>query len=266
MSVYWKENPANLKKALDSVFSQTRQADEIVLVGDGPLPDGLCAVISDYQSHQEFHFVPLAQNMGLGLALKEGMSHCNNEWVARMDSDDICFPERFERQMGFLESHTGIDVLGCWTKEFVERDGQRYITATKRFPHTVADNLRFARHRCPVEHPAVVLRKSAVLQAGGYRHCPLFEDYDLWARMLVRDARFHNLQEPLLYFRMSADSFRRRGGLKYAMTEGKALLEFRRIGFVSWWQCLCDLCVRVPVRLMPCAIRAWIYKRLLRHE
>ena len=94
ISVYSKEKPDFLQQSLDSIFTQTMPPDEVVLVEDGPLTEELDTIIQQYaQQHQELQIVKLPENAGLGPALCEGLKHCHNELVARMDSDDISKPE-----------------------------------------------------------------------------------------------------------------------------------------------------------------------------
>ena len=245
MSVYRKENPVFLRKSLNSVFSQTLPANEIVLVEDGPLTDELYEVIDEFRESQStLKIVSLEQN------------HCSFEIIARMDTDDICYPDRFEKQISYMECHFDVDVVGCWTQEFYEDlEGHKVITSLKKFPNTVWHNIKYCTKRCPVEHPAVVLRKKAVLAVGGYQHCYLFEDYHLWARMFVNGSKFYNLQEPLLFFRISNESFKRRGGYRYAMS---------RIGFLSKKDFLFAVITRFPVRLLPNGIRKVFYNLFLR--
>lgn len=266
MPVYYKESAKHLHASLSSLFAQTRNADEIVLVEDGPLTEPLYDVIKHFQSlYASLKVIPLKKNVGTGRALNEGLKHCSFDVVARMDSDDICYPTRFEKQLDFLNAHPEIDVVGSYTTEFTEdKQGKRIVLSTKKFPHTAEENNIYSRKRCPFEHPAVMFRKQAVIGAGGYQHCLLFEDYHLWARMIMNGSKFYNLQEPLLYFRMTEDSFKRRGGFRYAITECKALYMFRRIGFLSLHQFLFDVITRFPVRVMPCYLRKWVYKTFLR--
>lgn len=266
MSVYKKEKPSYMQASLDSVFNQTLLPTEVVLVEDGVLTQELYTLINRVKlKHTNLKVVQLKENVGLGRALNEGLKYCSYDYVARMDTDDQCYPTRFEKQISFLENHPDIDVVGCLTTEFTD-DGieGKKILSTKFFPQTVQDNEKYSRRRCPVEHPAVVFKKQSVLDAGGYQHCLLFEDYHLWARMLVNGARFYNIQEPLLYFRMTDDSFKRRGGWKYAVNELKTLSYFRKIGFLSRQQFLCAVLTRFPVRIMPQDIRKIIYNKFLR--
>ena len=86
MSVYYKEDPENLRNAMNSIWDQTIPADDFVLVCDGPLGTELNSVIDDMSArHQELRVVRLEKNCGLGNALNKGIKHCRNELVARMD-------------------------------------------------------------------------------------------------------------------------------------------------------------------------------------
>ena len=111
LSVYKKEQPTYLRQSLDSLFSQTLPPDEIVLVKDGPLTPELDAVITEYQTRCTIlKVIPLTHNQGLGKALNEGLKHCSYELVARMDTDDIAKPERFEKQIRVFTEHPEVDV------------------------------------------------------------------------------------------------------------------------------------------------------------
>lgn len=91
MSVYKKEEPAFLDKALESIENQTVQPDQIVLVEDGPITTKLNTVIVNHEKMHPnlYDIVKLTRNQGLGEALRIGLEHCNYEWIARMDTDDI---------------------------------------------------------------------------------------------------------------------------------------------------------------------------------
>ena len=119
ISIYFKENPTWFRTALDSVFSQTVQPSEIVLVKDGPLTDELEAVINEFETkHPIFKIVTNEKNMGLGLSLRKGVEACSNEIIARMDTDDIIPIDRFEKQLRKIEE--GYDVVSCWSRLFMD--------------------------------------------------------------------------------------------------------------------------------------------------
>lgn len=261
LSIYIKEQPVYLKESFDSLFKQALSPDEIVLVKDGPLTPELDKVITEYQSqHPTLKVIPLSKNQGLGKALNEGLKHCSHELVARMDTDDIAKPDRFEKQIKVFQEHPEIDICSAWIEEF--EGSPDNILATRKLPETHEEILKYAKHRCPINHPVVMYKKSAVLKAGGYKGFP--EDYRLWINMLMTGARFYNIQESLLYFRFSSAMVKRRGGWKYAMADAKSQLDFYKMGFLSLPTLVYNLSVRMSVRLTPNFIRALIYKKLLR--
>jgi glycosyltransferase involved in cell wall biosynthesis len=266
MSVYYKERPNYLRMSLGSVFAQSRKANEVILVEDGPLGVELEEVVREFENKElSLKVIRLSKNCGLGGALNVGMTKCTFDYVMRMDSDDICFPNRFEKIMLMAEMHPELDVIGSWTQEFKSGPGEKMrLTCIKKFPHTVEDNEAYCRKRCPVEHPAVVLKKEAVLKAGGYQPFYLYEDYYLWARMFVNGCKFYNIQEPLLFFRTSDEAMKRRGGWKYAISEMSALRKFYKIGFLNKRQFAFTVVTRMPVRLLPNRFRIIFYYLFLR--
>lgn len=263
LSLYKKEHPSHLKQSLNSLFSQTLLPNEVILVKDGPLTAELDAVVSDYVARYSIlKVVSLPQNQGLGKALNEGLKHCSYDLVARMDTDDIAKPERFERQMKVFEEHPELDLVGAWIDEF--EGTPQHVLSVRRVPETSAQILAYCKSRCPVNHPVVMFRKSAVQVAGGYQHFPLFEDYYLWVRMLKNGAKFYNIQESLLFFRTSPDMFKRRGGLKYAMDELRFQNMMRKIGMIDWKRFIMNVAIRFPARIIPNSLRGFLYKKIMR--
>ena len=176
LSVYRKEQPAYLRQSLDSIFTQTLQPAEVVLVKDGPLTDALDEVAEEYcRKYPVLKVVPLSENQGLGRALNEGLKYCSYDLVARMDTDDVAKPERFEKQIAVFCAHPEMDVVGAWIDEF--EGSIENVISVRVLPLEHSEIRRFARKRNPVNHPVVMFRKSAVLVAGGYQHFPLFEEY-----------------------------------------------------------------------------------------
>ena len=261
LSVYYKENPSYLVQALDSVFSQTVRASQVVLVKDGILTPELDDVISDFQRrYPELETVPLPHNSGLGKALDEGLKFCRYDIVARMDTDDISKPERFSKQISYLNEHPEVDVLGAWIEEF--SDSPDSIRSVRRVPESNEQIYAFGKKRCPLNHPVVMFRKKAVDAVGGYQHFPLFEDYHLWVRMMLNGSHLHNLQESLLYMRNNSDLFKRRGGWSYMKKELKFeryLLDTGYIGFPCY---LMNIGIRSITRMIPNGMRSKVYKMI----
>lgn len=264
LSVYWKENPDCLRLALKSIWDdQTVKPSEIVLVKDGALTPELDLIISDFQQKAPIMVVALKQNQGLGCALNEGLKHCSCEWVARMDSDDIAKPGRFESQIGFMTEHPDISVCSSWIDEFIDNPGNTVFQ--RRLPETAVELCRFGRRRNPINHPVVMFRKSAVLAAGGYEHFPLFEDYWLWVRMIVAGCKMYNIQQSLLWFRISPDVYRRRGGWRYAMTEIRFQYRLWRLGYISILQLMTNCISRFCIRVLPNEMRRRFYGKMVRN-
>ncbi len=263
LSVYRKERASWLRESLESVFGQTVRPSEVVLVEDGPLTAELDAVVGEFVRREPcLKVVKLPVNGGLGAALNEGLKHCTHELVARMDTDDICKPNRFERQLAVFRKHPEVDICSAWIDEF-ETD-KEHVTSRRLLPERHEDIVRYAKSRCPVNHVAVVYKKSVVLGLGGYQGFP--EDYYLWVRMIMNGCRFYNVQESLLWVRFSTDVLRRRGGWSYAKDDLRAQWNFRKVGFLSWPEFLRNAAVRGVVRLMPNGARTFIYKHLLRRS
>lgn len=263
MSLYSKERPEYLCESLDSVFNQTLKPSEVVLVEDGPLTKELDEVMNNYSNiHPELKIVPLPVNVGLGKALNEGLKHCSHELVARMDTDDIAKPDRFEKQLAIFERYPQVEVVSSWIDEF--KDNPTNVISTRKLPEFPYEIYLYAKKRCPINHPVVMFKKDSVSFAGGYQHFPLFEDYFLWIRLLLNGSKFYNIQESLLLFRTSNNMYKRRGGWKHALTELHFQNYIRKLGFIGWYNFIKNVIIRFTTRILPNRIRIFIYKNFLR--
>jgi glycosyltransferase involved in cell wall biosynthesis len=263
MSVYYKEKPEFLRQSLDSIFSQTLLPSEVVLVQDGPIGPELETVVKEFlAAHSIMKTVKLPKGQGLGIALSEGLKHCSHDLIARMDSDDISKPRRFEEQIAWMDAHPDVDVCGCWIDEFL--GDIHHVVSSRRPPEGHYDIVSFGRKRNPINHPTVVFRRQAVERVGSYQQFYLFEDYFLWVRMILAGSRFHNLQQSLLYFRMTENMFHRRGGFAYTRSEIRLQRTFRRMGYISWMTMVNNIVCRSTVRNLPNRLRKFIYIVLLR--
>mgnify|MGYP003304527796 CR=1 FL=1 len=264
MSVYKNEKPDYLREALESVVQQTVMPNEIVIVKDGLLTEELDAVINEYSEKYPalFKIVSFEKNRGLGLALRDGVLACSYEYIARMDTDDICKPNRFEKQIKYLEENPRTVLLGTWIKEF-SKNRNNPDTITK-LPCEHQEIVQFSKSRNPFRHMTVIFNKQAVLDSGNYRDFLWFEDYDLWVRIIQNGYEVANLPEFLVDVRADNDMFARRGGWKYLKQD----LKFQRVlydsGFISCFHFMKNVFVRSVVRVLPNDVRVWIYKGLLR--
>lgn len=266
MSVYKNEKVNFFKQAIDSIINQTVPPNEIVLVRDGIVGEQLQETIDQYLETYPtlFTYIPLEENGGLGNALRLGLTYCHYELVARMDTDDICIPDRFEKQLRFFKDNPQVDMVGGNIAEF--NDTPETIIDYRCVPNTDQEIKQRLKARSPFNHQTVMFKKQAVLDAGNYEHFYLFEDWYLWVRMFLSGCTFGNLNEVLCYVRIS-EMANRRGGLKYYKS-CKKLLKYMKhnavIGkSVYLKSCFVRFCGYV---LLPNKARELAYKKFLRNN
>jgi glycosyltransferase involved in cell wall biosynthesis len=265
MSVYIKEKPWNLDQALKSVINQTIAPNEIILVEDGPLTLELKDIIDRYKKNKiDFNIIKLQKNLGLGRALEIGLTKCKYEIVARMDSDDICIRNRFEKELKYFSDDYNYDVVGSNIYEF--EDDISNIVSIKKLSENNEEIIKYSKLRNPLNHPTVMFKKSSVIKAGSYKDFPGFEDYYLWGRMIRNDNRFYNIQEPLLYFRRNSSTFCRRGGFTYLKSEYRLFFAFLEMGIVNRQQFIKSIVYRTIIRIIPNNLRSIIYSKFLRED
>ena len=263
MSVYYKENPEYFKASMDSIWNQSYPTNDFVLVCDGPLTSELDSTIKWYmRKHPEFNVVRLEKNGGLGRALNKGLQHCKNELVARMDSDDIAYPDRCGKQIAVFNTHSEVSICSGIVEEFTTDPN---TVDTRRVPpETNAEIIEFAKKRNPFNHPCVMYKKSAVEAVGSYQDFYLLEDYYLWLRMLMAGYQGYNIQEPLLRMRAGSDMYLRRAGWKYAKTQAKLFKFMKQQGFIGNGQYIKSCIIRSGSALAPNWLRKFMFERVLR--
>lgn len=219
LSVYKKEKPEYLKQALDSVWaSQTLKPNQIVLVEDGPLPKELEEEIDNSKLRIENSFstvmtvVKLPVNGGLTKALNEGLKYVTGDLIARMDSDDISEPHRFERQVAYLESHPDVDIISGALQEF---DSENECLNVRHYPQTHEECVKFIVKACPLAHPSVMMRRRIFDEGLKYdERYRMSQDIKLWYDAVLAGYRLGNIPEVTLFFRREGDVFRRRSRAK----------------------------------------------------
>ena len=188
-----------LPAAVDSILNQTYRHFELIIIDDGSTDEGREWLAARALQDDRLRLVA---NPGQGLveALNYGIALARAPYIARMDADDIALPERFERQVAFLEANPSIAILGTQTS-FIDENGNP-IDSASTYPTEPAQLSRNLEEKgCVLVHPSVMGRREAILGVGGYRHRTEYaEDYDLWLRM---DESFAlaNLPQTLLCYR-----------------------------------------------------------------
>lgn len=261
ITVYHGNDPAQLAAALASLAAQTRPADEIVIVADGPLSDGVQEVVDGFvDKHPTARLVALPDNRGAGPASQAGLETIDSEFTARLDADDIAAPERFARQLAAFAADPALGVVGTAVAEFAADPAD--AATVRALPEQHAAIARYAKINSPVNNPSVMLRTADVLRVGGYRDVHFMEDYDLYARLLADGVRFRNLPEPLTYFRVTDAQFSRRTGREMFAAERAMQRNLVAYGLVSRPRAVANLLVRTAYRLLPTALLRRAYSRL----
>lgn len=199
-----------LAEAIDSVLAQSHADFELLILNDGSKDDS-AAVAKRFTDPRIRYFEH--PNMGLPATLNEGARHARGEFLFRQDQDDLCHPERFARQLAWLDAHPDVALLGTWARIFVDGDPQaapRY----HRHPESHASIALCTIFDTAFVHSSVAIRRHAFEAIGGYNCDPMRqppEDFELWSRMC---RRFHvaNLPEVLLDYREVTGSMSRAPG------------------------------------------------------
>ena len=264
ISVYYKEKAEYLIECLESMVHETVQPSEIVIVKDGKLTAELEDVLTKYKTKYQrlFKFVCLEKNVGLGLALAEGIKNCSHELIARMDSDDISIPNRCELQLREFAKDSLLDVCGGYIKEFC--DSKEKVVSIRKVPLVDSEIKEYQKRRDAVNHVTVMFKKSKVLEAGNYQHALLMEDSLLWTNMILHGATFKNIDDYLVYVRTGADMFKRRGGLKYFKKYKNGRKIILQTGYISKWDYYYTLLVQLIFSILPNSVREFVYEKLLR--
>ncbi len=189
---------AHVGAAVESVLAQT-YGDFELLVLDDCSPDDSAAIAEGF-GDPRVRVVRNERNLGQVATLNRGLREARGELVARLDQDDVCLPERFERQVALLDAEPPVAVVGTWV-DVVDEDGRKVDELRTRLDDAVDTIFLILVNRLPLAHPSVMFRREPVLEAGGYdeavRYC---EDNDLWRRLALAGHELRVVPEPLLRY------------------------------------------------------------------
>ena len=219
MSVYKNDNEFEFRECLESLKKQTHKADEIIIVKDGNISQELQRVLDEYSILLPLVIVGYEQNHGLAYALNYGMEYCKGDLIARMDADDICYPERFEKQYSFFTNNIGLQVLGTGIEEFYIDNNGLCIKNIRLYPELTSKDSKSLYKGTPLAHPTLMIR-SEILKSFKYNlnNKKYSQDIELWFRLIQSGIEIHTIQEPLLHFRVTDKTFSRRN-ISKAKTE-----------------------------------------------
>ncbi len=264
LSLYIKEKAEYFDECMQSMLHQTVLPTEIVIVFDGPISDELRNTVEKYKAENPgwIKTVENEKNKGLGLALADGVPACTYEIIARMDTDDIARKDRFKKQLDMFMNDPELDICGSHIIEF---EGQIDNVLSKRnVPISHKEIANYQKQRSAFNHMTVMYKKSTVLRAGNYEHCPLMEDDMMWTRMLISGAKCANVDDYLVYARTGYAMIERRGGWAYYKKYKSGRKKILETGYISKWDYFKTVGVQLVVALVPKKIRLFIFTKLLR--
>ncbi len=265
MSVYKNDNPIFFDRALQSITeNQKVMPTEIVIIVDGPVDEKINAVIEKYsEKYGNLNVIRLDKNAGLGNALKLAIENAKYELIARMDSDDVSAPNRFEQQLEIMTKNSAVDIVGGDISEFI--GDEKNIVAKRKVPILDKEIKEYLKTRCPFNHMTVMYKRSAVLKSGNYIDLFYNEDYWLWIRMVENNCIMANTGTILVNARVGEDMYKRRGGKQYFNSEMFLQKYMLKNGIINLPTFVLNSSKRFVVQmLLPNAIREWVFKTFAR--
>lgn len=261
MSVYKGDKVQYVKSAIESVLNQSYSAFDLYIQLDGPVMKDVDAYLSSLRDDRVVLF-RRENNLGLAESLNELLAIVlsnNYSFIARMDADDYCCLDRFQRQLDYYDAHPDVDCLGSWAIEVDEDDREYY---RKKMPELHLDCFNLFRKRDCMIHPTVMFRSSFFERAGRYATDTFFgEDTMMWAQGFSTGCVFANVPEFLYYFRIDEHFFERRRGWKYA----KGIYELRhRVNRMLGFGIKEELyaIAYALAKLMPTGVLNYLYKTI----
>ena len=267
ISVYKSEKPCYLDSSLESVIkNQTLKPNNVIIVEDGPLTTGLYDVISKWCNNPDVPITIIKNevNMGLTKSLNRGLEYVNTDLVARMDSDDMARPNRFELQVKFFNENPNIDILGGAIHE-IDENGNDLCDRYYPLDHeSVCKSICKAN---PIAHPTVMIRKRVF--DSGLKYNERFrtnQDLALWFDCILAGYKLANLRNEILLFRRQSSVYKRRKKKKnlwrefYIYCDG--IFRLNGIFTIKYAYPIMRLCLK----LLPTPIVKWAYNSRIRRS
>ena len=261
MVVCESDNYGYLKQSIQSIIDQTLKPSELILIINGYFEaQNVDDLKNEFSNKIELGVYSLDNNYGLAYALNFGLSKCNFDLVARMDPDDISLPERFEMQYSLMLNNPHLAASSAWIEEFNEDLTESKGVRTTPLGDINIDN-KYAKLRSPLNHIPAIIRKSIIIKIGGYPNFKKGQDYALWSLVLVKGYKLRNIGKVLAKVRSSSSKTDRRG-IKRLYSEIPVIFFQYKISYLSLYEFIFSLTIRVTMRLLPYKIRKLVFKKL----
>lgn len=218
-------------EAVESVLKQTFEDFELIILDDGSTDTSL-EILKEFAVKDERVRIISRENKGLVPTLNELAAEASGQYLARMDADDICLPERFEKQVAFLENHQGHVLVGCWI-EAINEKGQPILISKRPTDHDEIDKAHLAG-KSSISHPTALIVREAFNKTRGYDNDFIHaEDMDLWLR-LAEIGKIANISDVLVKYRLHDGSISEKAhSIQMKNTKRAVLTAFERRGILG---------------------------------
>ena len=247
---------STLVEALDSLYTQTYQDFKVILCEDGS-SDNTYEVAQQYaEQYDNIILLRNERNMGLNYTLNRCLEKADTEYVARMDGDDISLPERFEKEICFLDEHPEYALVSCPMIYFDKNGDFRTGTA---IPEPKKENFINGQTFC---HAPVMIRREAYMAVGGYtvsKYLLRLEDQHLWLKLYQQGYKGYNLQEPLYKMRDDRNATRRRDFVT-RRNEAYMRLLICKTFKLSWWHYPESIIIPLVKWMMPVKLYEMVHR------
>ena len=263
---YIDDNPRLLEHALSSLHTQDLLPTEVILVQDGPICSEAKIVILLFKADLEekniiFKHHIFSLNVGHGQARRCGIDIATHDVIAICDADDLNDITRFKKQFSFLERNPGISIVGAYVEETINGETNK----VRMVKESHEDIVTYCKFRCPMNQMTVMFRKKAIIKAGGYKDFYHNEDYYLWIRLIVKGFRFSNIPEVLVTASVDSNTYKRRGGFRYFISEIKIQTLMLKHNITTLPIYVMSIIIRILVQLIiPNKLRKWLFLKYFR--
>lgn len=230
MGVYNEKNRKNVKKAINSILNQTYTNFEFIICDDGS-DFKFYEWLQEYCSQDErIHLLRNEKNKGLAATLNKCLKYAKGMYIARMDADDVAMPERFEKQISFLEENNKYAMVGCNVKMIDEKG----IWGERKLPEIPSESDFL--YTSPYVHPSIMMRRVILEELNGYEEsswAERAEDYELFMRLHAVGYKGYNMQDALFYYREDKSAYNKRK-YRYRINESYIRYKgFKKLGILS---------------------------------
>lgn len=214
MSIF-NETEDEIKKSISSIVNQTYSYLEIIIILDNPKRNDITEIIEKLNTNKNIMLFINEENLGLAQSLNKAFNLSTGNFIARMDSDDISFPERIEKQMSYLLNDSSIDLVTT-SYNLIDEKGN-FVKKGAEFNYESNKLDRLLHIQNFLIHPSWLMRKNVFVELNGYRNFPSSQDYDFILRLLDRGGKIEILPEILLNYRVRVNSISNSRGLEQFM-------------------------------------------------